>query len=333
MQRVVGIQYLRAVAALAVLLHHALGRLDIRFAVGAAGVDVFFVISGFIIMHTLQGRPMRPGVFLWNRAARIVPLYWVVTIGITGLAVLVPRAMPALQPSAERLLASLLFIPHSNGDGAVLPLLVPGWTLNFEMFFYLVVALCWAAPAAWRLRLLFGALAVLAALGMLLRPTDPILATWTSGLLLQFGAGGVLALALAHSRLPGRATGTALLAGGVIAYAALEISGWYSEAWRFIAWGIPAICIVLGAVALEPLREPRGLGWLRALGDASYSIYLLHTLVVSALFRLVAPWSPLGFVLLSIGLGCGLGLVSFRWFEQPAGRWLRGWPRPVPAVA
>lgn len=335
MRVLVGIQLLRAAAALAVLLHHAFEKLGMRFAVGAAGVDVFFVISGFIILHSLAARPMAPGAFLWNRAARIIPLYWAVTLGITALAVLAPPVMPGLQPDAWRVLASLLFIPHRNPQGDIFPLLVPGWTLNYEVFFYALAALAWAAPAAWRLRIFFGALLALVALGLAWRPENPMLATWTSGLLLQFAAGGALALGFARGTVPGRAWGVVLLAGGVAAYAGLEWSGWYSETWRFLAWGLPACCIVLGALALEPRREAAWMGALRRLGDASYSIYLLHTLVVAVMFRLVAPHSSLLFVLASLVAAVMVGLLSFRLFEQPVGRWLRGmaWPRRIAATS
>ncbi len=333
MRVLVGIQVLRAAAALAVLLHHAFEKLGVRFAVGAAGVDVFFIISGFIILHSLHARPMAPGAFLWNRTARIVPLYWAVTLGITLIALLAPALMPGLRPDAWRLVASLLFIPHHNPDGDIFPLLVPGWTLNYEVFFYALAALAWAAPVAWRLRIFFGALLALVAAGLVLRPENPVLATWTSGLLLQFAAGGALALAFSRGVVPGRAVGAALLLTGIAGYAGLEWSAWYSERWRFLAWGLPAFCIVLGALALEPRREAAWMGALRRLGDASYSIYLLHTLVVAAMFRLVAPHSPTAFVLAAMAAAVLVGLASFRLFEQPVGRWLRGFSRSRARVA
>lgn len=328
MRTLVGIQALRAAAALAVLLHHALERLGIRFAVGAAGVDVFFVISGFIILHSLAARPMPAGAFLWNRAARIVPLYWAVTLLLVLLA---GRVMPGVQPDVWRVLASLLFIPHRNPDGAVLPLLVPGWTLNFEVFFYILAAAAWTLPRAWRLPGFFGVLFALVACGVVWRPENPLLATWTSGLLLQFAGGGALALAWARGTVPGRAVGAALVAAGLAAYAALEWSGWYDEAWRPLAWGLPALAIVLGALALEPRQARAWLAVPRRLGDASYSIYLLHPLIVAAMFRLVAPHSASLFVLSAIIAACVVGLASFHLFERPMGSWLRG--KPVPRRA
>lgn len=321
MRTLVGVQALRAAAALAVLLHHAFERLGIRFAVGAAGVDVFFVISGFIILLSLSGRPMSAGAFLWNRAARIVPLYWAVT-GL--LVVLAPFLLPGLRPDAWRFAASLLFIPHRNPDGAVLPLLVPGWTLNFEVFFYALAAAAWTLPPAWRLRAFFGVLMALVVCGVIWRPDNAVLATWTSGLLMQFAAGGALALAWRRGVVPGRAAGGLLMVAGLAAYAGLEWSGWYDEAWRPLAWGLPAVAIVLGALALEPTRQSAWLAVPRLLGDASYSIYLLHPLVVAAMFRLAAPYSSGLFVLAAIVAACVIGLASFYLFEQPVGKLLRG---------
>ena len=122
------IQWLRAAAALAVLAFHLSLHLEQTWALGAAGVDVFFVVSGFI-MWTVTAREQSPAAFMMNRIVRIAPLYW------TATSVMVFGALAGLFPSvvltAGHVAGSLLFVPHvSPSNGQVWPLLVQGWTLN-----------------------------------------------------------------------------------------------------------------------------------------------------------------------------------------------------------
>ena len=95
---VLSLQYLRGIAALLVVAFHAaeyLARASGRpagfpFTAGVSGVDVFFVISGFVITWSSAGRAMSPADFLWRRAVRIVPLYWFLTFIVTSIALLQP---------------------------------------------------------------------------------------------------------------------------------------------------------------------------------------------------------------------------------------------------
>ena len=82
MNTIRSVQYLRAVAAFAVLIFHACEPVGRSFVVGSAGVDVFFVISGFILWHIAAQRQPRPGAFLLGRIIRIVPAYWAVTLAM-----------------------------------------------------------------------------------------------------------------------------------------------------------------------------------------------------------------------------------------------------------
>ena len=177
------IQVLRAVAALSVLLYHA-G----LFNIGYGGVDVFFVISGFI-MGTIGVREA-PNEFFGKRLIRIVPLYWAVTIAMCLLSLL-PGAFQQFTFDLPRLVKSLLFIPHVDvPTGRVWPLLVPGWTLNYEMFFYAVFAigLALGRPVMLSVTLMIA----LVATGLLVAPTNSIWATYTNPMLLEFVSGVAL---------------------------------------------------------------------------------------------------------------------------------------------
>lgn len=334
------IQYLRAVAALAVLAFHAAAVAGWRFGAGAAGVDVFFVISGFIM--TLVGA--RPGVspwrFLRRRAERIAPLYWLVTLTVAALAVASPALFPRMQVSASHLLQSLFFIPHRAPDGAIAPLIVPGWTLNFEALFYLIFALTLLAPNRFRAWLLSAILGALVAIGPLGDRQAPIWTTLTSPLLLEFLAGTWLGHAWRAGRLPSRRQGAAMMALAVALLALVAALQMDAEPMRIVVWGAPAVLLVAGAVAME---RDGGLGehaWLRRLGDGSYSIYLVHGLAISAVGRLLALIGVdqgLALFLPTVAAALVVGLLCYGLVEQPIVRFFRPRalrrPRPGPAPA
>jgi len=194
------IQYLRAFAAMSVVWLHAIEQMpgagatfDLHF--GASGVDVFFVISGFIMLATTRGRDTTAAGFLVRRLLRVAPLYWLATLAMLAGSLLAPAAFHTLRYSAATVVESLLFIPHWSlaFPGNAWPVLVPGWTLNYEMFFYVLFALSLALPARWRLAGLAAAIGTLAATGYLAGPfANPVAATYTSRLLLEFLASSAL---------------------------------------------------------------------------------------------------------------------------------------------
>ncbi len=137
-------QYLRGLAALSVLVTHALQwpLTEINMGLlktGRLGVDVFFVISGFIITTIAGDGRIDPKQFLVRRAFRILPAYWAATLLITILAVAIPSQFRTTIPTIEGLIKSLLFIPSLEPKA---PLLLLGWSLNFEVFFYLLLPVC-----------------------------------------------------------------------------------------------------------------------------------------------------------------------------------------------
>ena len=324
MPQILSIQYLRAFAAIAVLLYHAVERADLPggFAVGAAGVDVFFVISGFIMWTVTERRPCGPGAFLKNRVIRIVPLYWIVTLGVAAAAAMVPALFPNMRPEPGHVAMSLLFVPHAAPDGNPWPLIVPGWTLNYEMFFYAVFALGLLLQTRLRLLFMSAALGGLVLLGLLWRPECVPGRTYTDPLLLEFLAGIWLACAFSAGKLPGRGVGWTLVVLGVAGYAALQAAGFYDDRWRALIWGVPAFCIVCGAVSIERAGRAPEIPLLRLLGDASYSVYLLHTLAIAAVAKLVgSPWL---LILGGTAFGILAGIVSYQLLEKPSLALLKG---------
>lgn len=342
-------QALRALAALMVVVHHAQNEAAI-LAVRAgtdfvprlglpwpAGVDIFFVISGFIIVHAagpLFGRPGARGRFLAHRIARLVPLYWLVT----GLYLALGLSMPALlsgeggPPDLARTLASFLFWPMARADGAVLPLYGLGWTLNYEMAFYALFALGLGLTRRGAVAWLVGALGLVVLAGRLI-PAPPVpLAFWSDPIVLEFALGAGLALLRAEGvRLHGAAQ-VGLAAAGLFGLATAPAE----PAFRLLAWGLPAALLVAAAVLGRDRPEAARGGWAarflgaaERLGDASYALYLLHPFVLraareglvrSGLGPHLGPWPSL---VLMIVLTLPVALLAHQLVERPLTRLVR----------
>ncbi|HEY4032058.1 MAG TPA: acyltransferase, partial [Caulobacteraceae bacterium] len=248
------IQILRAAAALSVALFHAaqwshLGS-HLDFAVAAAGVDVFFVISGFVLWTACEARPPGSAAFLLARAGRILPLYLIVTLVVFAAALLAPMALPIVLPEGRHLVLSLLLLPHTDPAGGPFPLLPTGWTLTYEAFFYLVMALALASPRDRRLQIVSGLLLAASLVGFGYHGWYTLLA---NPLLLEFLAGIALARAWAKgdiARLP-RVCGPLMIATGLAVLAACQLSGLRDDFLRPFVWGPPAALIVAGALKLE----------------------------------------------------------------------------------
>jgi exopolysaccharide production protein ExoZ len=273
MQKLRSIQVLRALAACAVVFLHAYPEPHLpvgNAGYGAAGVDLFFVISGFIMANVAEGRTA--GQFLRDRLWRIYPLWW---IAVLPWLFMVPRG-------GTFIMSSLSLWPIYAG-GYYVPVLKVGWTLSFELLFYLGMTLAIATRAAVPLALY--ALFLVGALWT----TNPLLHFIGSPMALEFLMGVLVARLPRH-----RALGMLVPLGlGLFALTSPDIGDiegtlgahWaLSRAWQ---WGLPAALIVWGTLSLERLFEHRRFDLPVAIGDASYSIYLFHPL---AAFGLAFAW-------------------------------------------
>lgn len=332
----VTIQYLRALAALGVVAFHALETSAHRFPLGAAGVDVFFVISGFI-MWTVSHREARPAVFLWRRITRITPPYWIATLLIAAIAVIRPKFLWGVQMQPAHLLQSLLFVPHLDPMGRPYPLLLQGWTLNYEMFFYVAFALSLFLPRRSQLLALTAVLLGLGAVGLAARPEAPAAHTYTSPLLWEFAAGAWLAWLSERGIARGAVLGAILVLAAVAGFVLAGARDVQESPLRWLVWGAPALALVAGAVCLE--GAGRCVVWrpLKLIGDSSYSIYLFHVPVLAACYRLFAHAPVLVMVAGALVASAVAGVVMYEWMERPLMRWAhRIGPRqaqPAPAMA
>ncbi len=310
----VSIQHLRALAALSVALFHACQWSRIDFSIGAAGVDLFFVISGFVMWTVTAGRDPTPLAFLRRRVIRVAPLYWLVTLALVAGALAFPQRFPEVEPRVDHVLLSLAFIQHMNPDGQPFPVLPPGWTLNYEAVFYLVFASCLILPVRRRIAALTMALVLLSIAGFAWPPGYVML---LNPMFLQFLAGVWLARLAQERLLPERAIGWLLLGLGLTLFLLLWLSAIDPDLWRPMIWGLPAVLVVAGAVSVESDGGWPAWRWLGLLGDASYSIYLTHTLTIGALAMTIGAWNPPLFVPLALAVAILGGLASYLLIERP----------------
>ena len=325
------VQALRAMAAGLVVIHHSI-TMWLNWVMhrpggphwqnGAAGVDIFFVISGFVMaisLPGLAGKKNKAGVFLWRRFTRIVPLYW----GALSLRLVQLKLRPSTELSCMltpwRIVASYLFIPARNGKGDIFPVVVAGWTLNYEVFFYLLFATALALNIS-PLAFLTPCLTALALIGMARPETWPDFTVLASPLVIEFLFGVLLAHFAIRRRLPGKGLGWLLLGGGFLLLMLIPDMG---TTWRFLAWGVPATAIVTGAVAVEKGVGERLPKWLLGAGDASYALYLTHSFLLPYLGNAMGRMRLTGLPALAVAVGLGLG-ISFaaaaavhRYVERP----------------
>jgi peptidoglycan/LPS O-acetylase OafA/YrhL len=334
------VQALRALAALLVIcvhvgspngfearyLHVAAPLLAATVKIGYSGVDLFFVISGFIMVVTTMGLRAAPtgSQFFLLRLVRIFPLLWIVT----GLVFLVSVLRPGLVNShggavPSDVLASFLALPQSGT-----PLLLVSWSLTYEMYFYSVFALALAlGRASMGAVLAFWGVATLALNFAFGASSNPWLHVAANPVCFEFLLGAAVGLLAISDRFVAPAT---WLGVGVLGFAA-QWSGGLPDGWWRVLGALPFALILYGAVGLERTGSfvfPR---FLDRLGDASYATYLIHV-PVFALYGLIVSRTPqlhasriedglalaLGFVLVE-----GFALAIYRSVERPMSAILR----------
>lgn len=360
--RIAALQVLRALAALLVVFTHAVNGYDERTdllqpwlanigeinAFGAIGVDVFFVISGFIMAHAMMRRPdLTAREFVIMRFIRVVPPYWLATLAVLPFAW---SWYHGLDPN--RVFYGLFVFPVARADAFVLPILHPGWSLAFELAFYIVVAAAIAlmrSPQA-RFAATFGLVCTLGTLGTVWQPQSGAAAVFLSAIWFEFAL-GLLIYAIWSQWRPSEAVAWAVLIAGLLVLAKHALIGpsIYDDPaamfWpdpvsspdartgliRAIGWGIPSALVVLGTLWVaatrlgERLSQSRPWRGLARLGDASYALYLVHPFITDS-WRYWVPANAIPADLAILGLiaaSAWLGLIAHRRVEKPLLHWMR----------
>lgn len=332
------VQYLRIAAAMMVVLLHASHSYAVHlqgrglpvFLDGQKGVDLFFVISGFIMTCMTAREGARPGDFFLRRLTRVAPPYWIVTAAVLALAILAPSIFHTMGLDAAHVAASFAFLPWMHPEtGTALPLFQLGWSLNLELEFYLLFALVLAVLPARRVAAMVTIVAGLVAAGLIFRPGVAAFRVWTSPILVDFVLGMAVAVAFLGRMRLSRPAGLILLTAGSVALFMTPAPQTTYDLWRWLTAGVPAAVILLAAVMLEKGGHVRRTGWLRLLGDATYALYLCHYFAIGAVRAIwplaLADGRAGGIAFLVVATTMALsGSCMFHFFvERPAVRLAR----------
>ena len=301
------IQALRGITALLVALEH------VRFlSCGAFGVDIFFCISGFMAMfsshHTTND-------FLKKRFIRIYPFYALMTIGTYFLLLLFPGMFHLSQADPVSLLKSLLFVPFEISEGIVQPLVRVGWTINYEMVFYLIFAISMRISHKYRGLICSSLLASLVLLTHILHTDNTLLTFYGDYIQLEFIL-GILTYYIVRKiyniwEISSKAEirsfcqlSRSLVWLLLLLLAITKHQTPIAGAGRLIYWGIPTFIIVLLTFITDlRLSIPQ---WLVSLGNMSFSIYLIHYYPLMFIDRKIfslESFSPMAIFVTILGLG------------------------------
>ncbi|WP_218312236.1 acyltransferase family protein [Alteromonas antoniana] len=327
--QIIAIQYLRGIAALMVVVHHArnpkpwlYNPLE-HYQAFAWGVDIFFVISGFIMY--LVARNDNPLTFLEKRIIRIVPLYWATTLFLLLLSVQF-KIWTLDQNTLIHVLQSLFFIPHYSPTvpDRIWPFLILGWTLNYEMLFYCIFAL----GLLFRQTLAVSLVSIicLAFAGVWLTSDSALLTAYTQPIILEFIAGMLIASLYVAKTLSPKLGGLALV--GFAGLMSLPAFGYSEDATVVMAGRIvSSALIVFGTVSVGSRLGFSKL--FHEIGNASYSIYLTHgiALVISNVVWSKVPitgWLQFGGkLIIALVISIMTGIAIYYYVEKPLLRWLR----------
>ncbi len=350
--KLVSLQYLRGVAAVLVVLSHAQQMAPelpsiVPYFFGNFGVYLFFTLSGFLMIYVTDHKRQDPFTFWINRLLRVAPIYWIVTIGVFTLLSVAPQLGVGTEVSFKHLALSLLFIPHTTSADpeTFLPMVRVGWTLIYEMYFYSVFSLSMIVTYSFRalLATLFMSMPIILQQIFKMQINDSLfLYVFGDLIVLQFVFGMLLARLALTKRGQSLllAIGTAncqffRLGSGfypiLIGIATISIMSAFERdvilrqpELRVIVYGFPSIFLLLAGLAFD-YRKSAIFRIPLVLGEASYSVYLIHMLPL-ALIRffynnfLTLPAhivTSVFFVLASGVISIAVGLAVYWLVEVP----------------
>lgn len=314
MKTIDNLQILRAFAAINVAILHLIATasdygfepiyIGILKGWGNNGVDIFFVLSGFIILHTQLQKKRTLFEFLKLRIIRVVPIYWFVSLALIFCYLILPSsAFNSQMPSIEHILKSLFFISGVN-SGASVPIVGVGWTLELEMLFYLIFGLS-LFFTQWNKSYIFILLFLLI-----------FILTTSNVILIEFLFGMLIAIVFNTLQLQNRHGLLIASIGFLLLLTSINNSNnLYLN--RVIIWGIPSSMIIFGLVYAKQYDQRL----LKYLGDASYSIYLVHAFLISAFYKLITllsfsiNYDILALICLIVTIIFGSAIYSF--VEKP----------------
>jgi exopolysaccharide production protein ExoZ len=316
------VQALRAYGAFAVAYYHtgfSLG-IGLGLPIGSFGVGIFFVISGFIMAMVCDTDSRH---FLGRRIARIVPLYWILTLAVYLIASIAPGLLGSTSVGWNSLVRSLFFIPYQS-RGTYFPILFLGWSLNYEMYFYvLIAAALWIskryAPliASGAMIAILLTLQVLQPGGAMMFYGHPIILLFVIGILLYYAFQAIPSEQILANKWTLIITGIA--AALVMIITAINLIEWRNA----LIVGFTSSVLVFCAVLLDKANVSFRWPFLMLLGDASYAMYLVHPYCEEAINKFVARSIPILNSRTLVGMPISLtvtilaSILVYRWLDNP----------------
>ncbi|EPE3626084.1 acyltransferase family protein [Serratia marcescens] len=275
------IQWLRGIAAVVVIFTHIMGKAystgwsGVAFERGGIGVDIFFIISGFIMMYVCDGKPQSSVKFIKNRALRILPLHYLILVPL----LLVYSVKPGLINSTfsgTYIIESVFLIPVKIGSYQYLNPVV--WTLCYEMMFYIIFSLFLSFNDIRKTA--FCTVVVILSLviaGFIYRGDSPLVLGITNSISVEFCMGMMLYLLYKNEKL--KVNPYVMIGAAIVLYFAFD----KTSLPRFVICGLPSAVLFVGFINLKnKFIRP-----LNVLGDISYEIYISHILVVTAVYMVL----------------------------------------------
>jgi exopolysaccharide production protein ExoZ len=323
------LQILRFVAATSVVYAHIFANPNF----GTFGVDIFFVLSGFVIALVISSNP-NPYAFAINRINRITPLYWLLTSLLMVVITFKPELVSTSTASSANVAnfaKSLFFIPYEGSIGIV-PILTQGWTLNYEMFFYLCVSISLLIAKSHALKITFVLITFAYFLFGNLLLNKVANNFFGSEIIFEFIL-GFFAYQLYTKNFLNLLSDKFYIFAAIAIYiymAFIESNG--VEGNRFIKFGLPSFALVICSVKLEPVFQNSQTYTTRILvsmGDASYATYLTHWYVLVALRKLLSEklelfdfYSPLG-IFFGLSTALVVGQITYKFGDKPLNKLLK----------
>ena len=338
------IQVLRGFAAMLVVLLHSIYStnnstcfftLNNFFTIklfGAVGVDIFFVISGFIISQVVKGKSglKDTQVFLHRRFLRINPIYYLCSIPFLLFKIYTHHFL------FVELLNTLLILPFCSINHTITtsPVFFVGWTLTYEWLFYLLMAFMICFYPKQKTVYTIFILLIAGICGLIFPPVHPQLKIITNPLLIEFVLGllaGMIWSKTSSITLPYAIT---VFIAAILSFIALFILGEYifanfinvsaiNDVYHLLFVSIPCFLLVLGSLWLERLNRLQVVfnnRLLLLIGDASFSIYLIHWYCINTLFRITGHFLPALNTdivsLLSIVFSIFTGILFYKYIEK-----------------
>lgn len=297
-RKIDSLQAIRAIAAAFVMFFHGtaiiqtdLGYrfLDNIFTPGFCGVDIFFVLSGFVIFYTTAGKNYTPRYFLEKRIIRIFPIYWLITVLLVAVHFIEPSPGQDYKGNLETIFKSLILFPQED------PVIGVAWTLSDEMFFYLIFALSFLKKPISLLWIFVCWIAIILFLQISgLHSTNYIVTSLVDPVIINFAMGCVIAWL--YRKYPNFNYYRLFIIAGML----LFVFSWWSFYYlnvisiykhissggynRVILFGIPTAIFIFG-ILYSRISVNKLLVFL---GDASYSLYLIHGTIIAGLIKVIS---------------------------------------------